>query len=152
MYAQDLMRTRLLASVLMLLLSGADSGAAMICAASCMSSAPVPGPAVHHNEMESRPTATHASQHTHSHGAACTKCPPKGNSLSQKHDCKSQSEIQALTEGFFSLNGPTGVAQVLASRPSEDLALASDRDQSFFVGGSATARSSGPPPSVPLRI
>jgi hypothetical protein len=147
-YPQNLMGTKLLISVLMLLLSGADSGAVLSCAASCMSSAPVAA-AVAHHEM---PTAAHPSQHAHHHRAPCGECPPKaGNSLQQKSDCNSLSEIQALKESALFLDARTGVASALFDRPCADsLALGSDCRQSFRFGDSATRRSS--PPVLPLRI
>jgi len=149
-YSQNLMDTRLLVSVLVLLLSGADPGAVLICAASCLSSAPVAGTVVHHHEMESQPTATHTSQHAHHHGAPCVECPGKaGNSLKQKSDCDSLSEIQALKESAFSLDAPIGAAHVLFK--TDSLALGSDCQQSFLFGDSLTGRSSGPP-LLPLRI
>jgi hypothetical protein len=124
-YAKNLMGTKLLSVVLVLILLGADSGAALICAAACMSSAPVAGALVHHHEMESQPTATHASQHTHHHGALCVECPPEAeSSLNQRSDCTSLSEIQALREASFSLNAPTGVGRVLVNRPADGLPLA----------------------------
>jgi hypothetical protein len=155
-YAQNLMGTKLLISVLALLLSVADSGAALICAASCMSSPPRAGALVHHHEMDSQPSATYQRQHAHRHGAPCAECPPRGrnrsgNSLNQASDCNSLSEIRALTEGSFSVDAPTGVARVLANRPADGLALGSDGQQSFLFGDSPTTRSSGSP-LLPLRI
>jgi hypothetical protein len=149
-YSQNLMDTRLLVWVLVLLLSGADPGAVLICAASCISSAPVAGTVVHDHEMESQPTATHTSQHAHHHGAPCVECPGKaGNRLKQKSDCDSLSEIQALKESAFSLDAPIGAAHVLFK--TDSLALGSDCQQSFPFGDSLTGRSSGPP-LLPLRI
>ncbi len=147
-YPQNLMSTKLLISVLVLLLSGADSGAVLSCAVSCMSSAPVAAAVVHY-EM---PTAAHASQHAHHHGAPCGECPRKaGNSLNQKPDCNRLSEIQALKESAFFLDARTGVACALFERPSADsLALGSDGQQYFLFADSATSRSS--PPLLPLRI
>jgi len=146
------MDTKLLAWVLVLLLSGADSGAVLICAASCISSAPVAGTAVHQHEMESQPTATYKSQHAHRHGAPCVECPGEaGNSLKQKSDCDRLSEIQALKESAFSLDRPIGTADVLFKRtPADSLALGSDCQQSFLFADSATSRR--PPPLLPLRI
>ena len=154
MYAHCLMGTKLLISVLVLLLSGADSGVVLMCAASCMLSVPVTGTGVHHHEMEAQLTATYASQHAHHHGAPCGECPPSkpGNSVNQKSGCNSLSEIQALKESDFSLDAPTGVARALFDRPcANSLALDSNCQQSFFFGDSATSRSSGPP-LLPLRI
>jgi hypothetical protein len=152
-YSQNLMRTKLWISVLVLLLSGADPGAVLICAASCISSAPVAGTAVHPHEMESQATATHQSQHAHHHGAPCVACPGKaGNSLKQESDCDSRSEIQALKESAFSLDAPIRAAHVLFKRtPADSLALGSDGQQSFLFADSLTGRSSGPP-LLPLRI
>src|SRR5258708_1075266 len=76
-YSQNLMERKPLLWVWVVLLSGADPGAALICAASCISSAPVAGTVDAHHEMESQPTATHASQHAHHHGAPCVACPGK---------------------------------------------------------------------------
>jgi hypothetical protein len=152
-YSQNLMDTKLLVWVLVLLLSGADPGAVLICAASCISSAPVAGTVVHHHEMESQPTATHKSQHAHHHGAPCVACAGEaGNSLKQKPDCDSRSEIQALKESAFSLDAPIGAAHVLFKRtPADSLALGSDGQQPFRFGDSLTGRSAGPP-LLPLRI
>ena len=153
-YAHYLMGTKLLISVLVLLLSGADSGVVLMCAASCMLSVPVAGTVVHHHEMEAQLTATYASQHAHHHGARCGECPPSkpGDSVNQKSNCNSLSEIQALKESDFSLDAPTAVARALFDKPSANsLALDSNCQQSFFFGDSATSRSSGPP-LLPLRI
>jgi hypothetical protein len=153
-YSQNLMDTKLLVWVLVLLLSGADPGAVLICAASCISSATAAGTVVHHHEMESQPTATHTSRHAHHHhGAPCVECPAKaGNSLNQKSDCDSRSEIEALRESAFSLDAPIGAAHVLFKRsPADSLALGADGQQSFLFADSLTGRSSGPP-LLPLRI
>ena len=147
-YPQNSMGTKLLISVLALLLSGSNSGAVLSCAVSCISSAPVAAAVVHY-EM---PTAAHASQHAHHHRAPCGECPPKaGNSLNQKSACNSLSEIQALKESAFFLDPRSGVACALFDRPSADrLALSSDCQQSFLFGDFATSRRS--PPLLPLRI
>ena len=147
-YAQNLMANKLLIPVLVLLLSGADFGAVLSCAASCMSSAPLAA-AVGHYEM---PIASRPGQHAHHHGAPCSECPPKaGNSLNQESDCNSRSEIQALKESGFFLDGRTGIACARFDRPSADsLASGSDGQQSFLFGDSPTSRSS--PPLLPLRI
>jgi len=152
-YPQNFMGNKLLISVLALLLSGADCGAALLCAASCMWSAPVADIVVHHHEMESQPTATHASQHADHRGAQCVECPVKaGNSLNQKSDCDSQSEIRALKESGFSLDAPIGAYHVLFKRPAADsLALGSDRRQYFPFGDSPAGKRPGEP-LLPLRI
>ena len=153
MYSQNLMDTKLLVWVLVLLLSAADPGAVLICAASCISSATVAGRVVHHHEMESLANATHKSQYAHHHGAPCAECPGKaGNSLKQKSDCDRRSEIQALKESAFSLDAPIGAAHVLFKlTPAASLASGSDCQRSFLFADSLTGRSSGPP-LLPLRI
>src|SRR5580700_5746529 len=114
------MGTKLLISFLTLLISAANSGAALMCAASCNLFPPMAGAVVRHHEMESQPNATNASQHTHHHGAACVECLRKAwNSLNQTSDCNSPLEIRALTEGSFSFDAPTGVAQDLAIRSAD---------------------------------
>ena len=141
------MGTKLLMSVLALLLSAADSGAALICAASCMSSPSVADAPVHHHETDSQPSATHASTYSHHHGAPCAECPPRdrnrnGNSLNQSSDCNSLSEIHALKEGSFSVDAP---------RAADGLASGSDGQQSFLLRDFPTTRSFGPT-LLPLRI
>jgi hypothetical protein len=151
-YSQNLKPNKILISVLVLLLAGIDSNAALICAASCMSSTQARGIKVDHHEMGSHPSATRASQHTHHHGAPCAKCPPNAaNSLNQTSHCISPSEIQALREGSFALRAPTGVARVLANKPTHGFDLGFDSLPSVLFGDSSISRSSGPP-LLPLRI
>ena len=146
------MGTKLLISFLTLLISAANSGAVLICAASCTLSPPVAGAVVRHHEMESQPSATNASQHTHHHGAACAECLRKAwNSLNQTSDCNSPLEIRALTEGSFSFDVPTRVAQDLPTRSADGLALCSDGRRSFLFGDCPTTRRFDPA-SLPLRI
>jgi hypothetical protein len=128
-YAQNWMQTRLLISVLVLTLSGANSGAASMCAAYCMASEPLGSVAAHHHQMESQPGLTSISQHFRSrhYAASCAECPPdQGNSLNEKADCARLAQIQGLKEGFVSLNAPSGVAHVqLLDMPVRALALES---------------------------
>jgi hypothetical protein len=150
-YPQNLMRLRLLVSVLVVLLSGADSSAALICTAFCASSAPEGSAGLHHHQMDSKPSTTNASQHAHHHGVPCAECPKSGNSLNQKSDCSNLAGIQALTESSFSLDTPNAVAQVLAMSAADDSALPSYRSQSLVFGTSPPSESSNPT-SLPLRI
>jgi len=154
-YTQNFMRLKLVIAILVLALSGANSGAAAICAAYCMSSAAAGSAAVHHHYMESQPAPTTVSHHIHAHhkGAECAECPPKsGNSLSQKADCASLVQIHALKEGSFSLDAPSGVAQFeVADTPAYTLGLTRDGEPSLVFDASRTIRSSSSP-SVPLRI
>jgi len=151
-YPQNLMRLRLLVSVLVVLLSGADSGAALICTAFCASSAPVGSAGFHHHQMEPNPGTTNASPHPHHHGVSCAECPPKSsNSLNSNSDCNNLAGIQALTENSFSLNTPSAVAQGLATSTTDDPALSRSRSQSVVFGTSPPIKSSNPS-SLPLRI
>jgi hypothetical protein len=149
------MRPKLVIAILVLALSGADSGAASICAAYCMSAASVGSAAVHHHQMVSQQAPASISHHIHAHhqGAECAECPPKsGNSLNQKADCASMVQVQALKEGSFSLDAPSGGAQFdIVHTPAYTLGLASDGKRSLVFDASRTIRSSSSA-SVPLRI
>src|SRR5260370_10262289 len=137
------MRLRLLISVLVVLLSGADSGAALICTAFCASSAPVGSAGFHHHQMDSKPGTTNASQHAHHHGVPCAECPPKSdNSLNPNSDCSNLARIQALTESMFSLNTPSAAAQVLAISTADGPTLPSYRSNSVVFGTSPPIKTS----------
>ena len=153
-YARNSMGIKSLISILVLLLSGADSGAAWVCSASCMSSAPVVGGVADHHQIDSQPSATQVSQRGHHHGAPCAECPPQaGNRLNQKADCSRMAEIQALREGSFSFDAPTGPAQFMTNRPADRLPLGFAGQRFFLFGDFPSSRSSGPPPlPLPLRI
>jgi hypothetical protein len=116
-----------------------------------MSSRRVEGAAFHH-EMESQPSATHASQPTH-HGAPCAECPPKsGNSLNQKSDCASLVQVQALKEGSFSFEPSSGAAHIdVPNAPIDALALARGDERSIPFDASHAIRNPHAA-SVPLRI
>jgi hypothetical protein len=120
-----------------------------------MSSAAVGSAAVHHHQMESQPAPTSISHHIHAHhkDAECAECPPKsGNSLNQKADCTSLVQIEALKEGSFSLDAPSGVAQFdAADAPAYILGSACDGERSLVFDASRRIRSSSSA-SVPLRI
>ena len=149
------MRLKLLIAVLVLTLSGANAGVASICAAYCMSSGSVGSAAVHHRQMELQPSPTGISHHNHSrhHGADCAECPPtSGNSLSPKADCSRLVQIQALKEGSFFFDAPSGVAYVaVADTPADALGLAGSGERSLLFDDSQTIRSFNIPP-VALRI
>ena len=156
-YAQDLMRTRLLASLLVLLLSGADSGATAICAAYCTSSASAEGGGVHHHQMKSnsQQNPTSVSHHTHSHhrGALCAECPSVSQySLNQKANCANLVQVQALKESSLSLDTPHRVAQIdFVDAPAPDRSLAVHPERYLVSDASQKVKSSNPA-SVPLRI
>lgn len=156
-YPQDLMRTRLQASMLVLLLSGANSGAPAICAAYCMSSASAVGGRVHHHQTgsNSQPSPKTISRYTHSHhrGAPCAECPSASEyALNEKGDCASLVQIQALKESAFSLDVPNRVVQIdFVDAPNADLSVACDREPCLVFDTSQIVRSSDPP-SLPLRI
>jgi len=154
-YSQRLMRPKLVIAILVLALSGANSGAASICAAYCMSSASVGSNAVHHHQMESQPNSASVSNHIHTRhrGADCAECPPTSeNSLNQKTDCAILGQVQALKEGSFSLDAPKGVTQFnVADTPADALALAGGGERFIPFQASHIIRNSNPA-SVPLRI
>jgi hypothetical protein len=145
---------RLLISVLVVALSAANSGDALMCAAYCVSSASAGSAASHHHQMQSQPKATSARlrSHTHHRGVDCSECPPKsGSSLNQNSGCTTLVKIQALKEGSFSLGTLSGAAQGLAETPTDGRALACHCEQSVFFEASPTIKSTSPP-SLPLRI
>lgn len=148
-----MMRPRLLITVLVLALSGANSSTAAICAAYCKSSASAGSAVVHHHEMESLPSSTSISHHTSHHGAPCAECPPASQyGLNQKTDCASLGQVQALKEGSFSLDAPKGVTQFnVADTPADALALAGGGERFIRFQASHIIRNPNPA-SVPLRI
>src|SRR5882762_525489 len=148
------MRLKLLIAVLVLTLSGANAGVASMCAAYCMSSGSVGSAAVHHHQTDPQPSPTSISNHNHTrhHGADCAECPTSGNSLSPKADCSRLVQIQALKEGSFSFDAPSGVAHVaVADTPADTLGLTGSGERSLLFDASQTIRSFNTPP-VPLRI
>ena len=149
------MRPKLVIAILVLALSEANSGAASLCAAYCMSSASGGGAALHHHQMESQRSSTSMSHHTHArhHGAPCAECPPElGDTLNQKADCARSVQIQALKEASFSFDAPSGVAYFAVSdTPSYASALANDGPRSLLFDTSRRIESSSSA-SVPLRI
>ena len=155
MYTHNLMRPKLVIAILVLALSGANSAAASVCAAYCMSSAVAGSAAVHHHQMESQPGPASIIHHIHAHhrGADCTECLPKsGNSLNRQADCTSLVQIEALKEGSFCLDAPSGVDQFdVADTPAYTLGLASDGERSLVFDASRTIRSSSSA-FVPLHI
>jgi hypothetical protein len=154
-YSQNRMRPKLVIAILVLALSGANSGLASVCAVYCMSSSSAGSATVHHHQMGSQPNPTSISHHTHANhtGGECAECPPKsGNSLNQKADCTGLVQIQALKEGSFALDAPSGVAQFdVADTPADALALAGRGERSVPFDASHATRNSNPA-SVPLRI
>jgi hypothetical protein len=148
-YHQHLMRAKFLVSLLVLLLLAANSSASSMCAAYCLSAPPFGRDAVHHHRTGSQANAATVSQHTHFHGVRCAECPT--NNLSQKPACSSLAEIQALKEGSFSLDVPTGGAQFGALTPADRLLFACDDEPSLFFNASPPIRSSSLA-SLPIRI
>ena len=154
-YAQNCMRPKRLIAVLVLALSGANSGLASMCAAYCLSSSSVGSAAVHHHKMDSQPSPTSISHHLHAHhkGVECPECPPKsGNNLNQKADCASCVQFPALKEASFSFGAPRGVAHVhVVGMPARAFTLASDGERFLPVSAPNKIRSFNPV-SAPLRI
>ena len=149
------MRPKLLIAILVLALSGANSGAASLCAAYCMSSASVGVAALHHHRMQPQRSPTSMSHHTHArhHGAPCAECPPElGDSLNQRSDCSSLGQVQALKEGSFSFEPSSGAAHIdIPNTPIEALASARGNERSIPFDSSHAIRNPHAA-SVPLRI
>ena len=142
-YAQDLMRLRLLVPVLVLLLSGADSGAAVICAASCASSSRGSAPSQRHNYSE---------HNVRGHGKMCAECPAKSeNGVNSASDCSGVAGVQGLTESGFSLVASRQIDQALIASASRSPVLVCYRPQFALFGTSPTIKSRSAS-SIPLRI
>lgn len=140
------MGAKLLIAVLVLALSAANSGVASTCAAYCGSSA------FFHHPMESPPGSTGSGNlHAHHKSEECGECPPNsGNGLNQRSDCANLVQIEALKEGRFSVDAPSGSARLdTAETPVSVLGLAFDGKRCFVFDASSITRSSA---SVPLRI
>ena len=153
-YPQNCMRLKLLIAVLVLALSGTNSGLASMCAAYCLSSSYVESTAVQYHQMKSQPGPASISHRMHAHmGAECAECPPKsGNKLNQKSDCASFVQFQALKEGPFSFDAPRGVAHVhVVGMPARAFTLASDGERFLPLSAPNKIRSFNPV-SAPLRI
>jgi len=146
------MGIRLLVAVLVVTLSGANSGLASMCAAYCMSSAIAGTAAAHSHQTESQQNPANVSRHVHQ-GPECAECPPNsGNRLNQKADCASLIQIQTLKQGSFNLEVPRGVAQFdAADAPIQAVGLRENGERSLAFDTSRSIRSF-PPPSLPLRI
>jgi hypothetical protein len=146
------MRTRLLASMLVLLLSGAESGATIICAASCMPTSPTARVLVHHHQMDAHRNSPQLGRHAHHHSPPCAECPAKaGGRLNQSFDCGGSSDIQARSETSFSPDETRGPVRIVAALADGKLTSDCSRDHSFFCASSAAIRSSSQP-LLPLRI
>src|ERR1700686_596408 len=134
------MRPKLFIAVLVLMLAGTNCDAASLCAAYCMSSVSA------HDDMESQPGSTSLTHpiHAQHEGAECADCPPESrNSLNQKADCSSLDQIQALKEGYFSLDTPSGVPQLyVADTPAYTLGLARDGGNVLAFAAARRIRSS----------
>src|SRR5437588_10239963 len=113
------MRPKLLIAVLVLALSGANSGLRSMCTAYCLSSSSVGSAVAHHDKMESHPGPTSISHHMHAHhkGAEGAERPPRpGHSLSEEAVRASSAELQPLKEPYFALHAPREVSRVQACR------------------------------------
>jgi len=148
------MGPKVLVAVLVVALSGVNSGLASLCAAYCSSSASTASAGAHSHQTKS-PGSASTSQNIHAHhnGAECTECPPiSGNSLKQKADCASLDQMQTLKEDTFNLDAPRGLAVFdAADTLVHAVGILWDGERSFVFDASRTIRSF-PSPSLPLRI
>jgi hypothetical protein len=146
------MGSRLLVAVLVVTLSGANSGLASMCAAYCMSSATAGTAAAHSHQTKSQQNPANVSHHVHQ-GPECAECPPNsGKRLNQKADCASLIQIQTLKQDSFNLNVPHAIAQFdAADMPVHAVGLPSNGERSFVFDASRSIRSF-PSSSLPLRI
>jgi hypothetical protein len=150
----NLMGPKFVVALLVVALSGVNSGLASICAAYCMSS-PSAASAVHSHQTKPQAGSTSTSQNIHGHhnGAECAECPPNsGGSLKQKADCVRLDQMQMLKEGSFNLDAPRGLALLdAADMLVHSVGLPGKGERSFAFASSRSIRSI-PSSSLPLRI
>ena len=150
----NLMGSKLLVAVLVVALSGSDSGLASLCAAYCSSSASAASAAIHPHQMKSQVGSASTSQNIHAHhnGAECAECRPiSGNNLKQKPDCTSLDQMQTLKEDTFNLDTPSGVTHFEAADTAvHAVGLPGKGEHSFAFHSSRSIRSI-PSSSLPLR-
>jgi hypothetical protein len=152
----NLMGPKVLVAVLVVALSGSDSGLASLCATYCSSSVSVAsGAAIQPHQMKSQAGSASTSQNIHAHhnGAECAECPPiSGNNLKQKADCASLDQMQTLKEDTFNLDAPRGLAVFYAADTLvHAVGLPGNGERSFAFDASPSIRSF-PSSSLPLRI
>jgi hypothetical protein len=142
-------------ALLVVALSGANSGLASICAAYCMSSPSAASAAVHSHQTKSQAGSASTGQNIRGHhsGAECPECPPNsGKSLNQKADCASLIQIQTLKQDSFNLNVPNAIAHFdAADMPVHAVGLPGNGERSLDFDASRSIRSF-PSSSPPLRI
>src|SRR5215472_7877015 len=83
-YRQLDMRLKLLTSLLVITLSGANAVATAMCASYCASSESAETDAVHHHNDGTQPN--NKNSHVHGQGMRCPECPATSG-LSQSFDC-----------------------------------------------------------------
>jgi hypothetical protein len=156
-----MMRLRFVASVLVFVLLGADSGAAGICTAYCTSVASPESAGLPHHHMKSQPSRASAGQqirgdsrerNVRDHRAMCAECPRESeNSANSKPDCTGAAGVQGLTESAVSLAGSRQIERALVARDVGGPTLVCYRPQ-FAVFGASPRIKSGSASSLPLRI
>ena len=150
-YPRNEMRPRVLVSVLVLALSAANSNGSLMCAAYCMSSAPIRSVEVHHHQMQ--PNSSTVQAHTHHRGTPCAECPSAlGSSLIQTPRCTSSPEVQALNEGSFTLRAPNGTHAVADDTLAPRVVIAFDTERSSVFGTASPPINIYSSAALPLRI
>lgn len=146
---------KLVVALLVVAMSGANSGLASLCAAYCMSSASAASAAAHPYQMESRQNPAGVGHHIHAHhqGTECPECPSKpGKSFNQKADCASSDQMETLKQDSFNLVAPHGLTLFdAADTHVRAVGLTWDGKRSFVFDASRPMISL-PSTSLPLRI
>jgi len=147
-YAQTEMRLKLLASLLVMAVSGANTVAAAMCASCCDSKSAQNGPAHNHHEMGSPPS--NEKSHIHLHGMHCRECPPDSG-LSKSSDCSSSLESHAIKEDSASQVRSSRAAPWYIATELVGIQEPTGNPEWRQLDTSQSARDSYSPPA-PLRI
>jgi len=147
-YPQTEMRLKLLISLLVITLWGANTVAMAMCASYCASSKSAKTVAAHHHHNGTQ--ANNQNSHVHGHGMRCPEC-PSTSGMSLNSSCGKLVQDQAIKESSASRDKFRGSALSCVATPSTNVAKPSDNaERQLWLGPSGSAKSSSR--SAPLRI
>jgi len=147
-YPQIEMLQKLLVSLLVMSLAGANAIAGAMCVSYCASSKSAKTEAVHHQHDGTQPS--NKNSHVHGHGMRCPEC-PSASGLRLNSGCGKLVQDQAIKEGSASQDTSSGSALSYVATLSPDAPRPIDNpERQLRLDTSGSVRSSSP--SAPLRI
>jgi len=147
-YPQIEMRQKVLISVLVMSLSGANALAGAMCASYCAYSKSAKTQAAHHHHDGMQPS--NKNSHVHGRGMRCPEC-PSTSGFSLNSGCGKLVQDQAIKEGSASQDKSGGSAPSYVVTLSPDAPQPIDNpERQLRLDTSGSSRSSSP--SAPLRI